>query len=213
EKTGRPFASSCVAQLSSLASAWRFERCRGRAAEHDIPAPAQRPLRLGCLMVVARDQTLPRRRGRDSIEDRILEEQRVVGEIHLSHQPRYPAWAEQREVDVRRPPGVGMILPWIRARPDGQEAVHAVCVGQAAADAEEVWVERPRPAIALVDVAPGGVGLPDLDQRVWDGAALRVEHAPGYDNALADRLAARAGIASQVGVLRRHGADRRPRTG
>jgi hypothetical protein len=39
-----------------------------------------------------------------------------------------------------------------------------------------------------VAVASGGVGLPDLDQRIADGARILVEHATGHDHALAKRL-------------------------
>ena len=44
--------------------------------------------------------------------------------------------------------------------------------------------------VALVDVAAGRVGLPDLDQLAAHRAAVAVEHAAGDHDALADRLAA-----------------------
>jgi hypothetical protein len=43
--------------------------------------------------------------------------------------------------------------------------------------------------VDLVHVAPGGIGLPDLDQRVAQRPAGLVEDAPRDDDALAQRLA------------------------
>src|SRR5581483_614659 len=98
-------------------------------------------------------------------------------------------------------------------RPDRQEAVDALVVGQAAPHAEEVRVEGAAPLVGAVQVAPGGVALPDLDQRVRDGAAVLVEHATGHDDALAERLSTRSGVRRQVGVLGRDRADAGARAG
>ena len=76
--------------------------------------------------------------------------------------------AEEREVDVRRPPRVRVVAPRIRARLDRDEAVAAVVVGQAAAGAGEVRVERRRVLVDVVVVAAGRVRLPDLDERAAD---------------------------------------------
>src|SRR5205085_4612541 len=107
----------------------------------------------------------------------------------------------------------GVILPGVGAGTDGEEAVDAVLVGQAAANTEKVRVERPRPLVIAVDVAPGRIGLPDLEERVRHGVAMVVEHTPGHDDTLADRLAAGAGVARQVGVRGRDRADGGPRPG
>ena len=56
--------------------------------------------------------------------------------------------------------------------------------------------------VALVDVATGRVGLPDLDELAAYGAALAVEHPARDDDPLADRLA--AVLDGQVGL---EGAD------
>ena len=47
-------------------------------------------------------------------------------------------------------------------------------------------------------VAPGRVGLPDLDQLAGDGTAVAVEDPSGHDDPLAERLA--RVLAGQVGV-------------
>src|SRR3546814_7622230 len=64
----------------------------------------------------------------------------------------------------------------------------APCVGDAAPAAEEVGIERRVVLVRRMDVAPGGVGLPDLDQRVGLRAPRLVEHAAGDDDALANGL-------------------------
>jgi hypothetical protein len=43
-------------------------------------------------------------------------------------------------------------------------------------------------AIQVVGVAPGGVGLPDLDQTVANRVAVAVEHSPRDDDPLPQRL-------------------------
>ena len=188
-----------------------------RAGEHDVPAVAGAPLGLGDVVVVGRHQPLAGLRVDDRLVDRVEGEQRVAGEVHLGDQPLGEVGAEQREVDVRRPPGVVVVAPRVRARLDGRERVAAVVVGEAAADADEVRVERRRVLVALVDVAPGRVGLPDLDELVAYRPAVAVEDAPGHLHPLADRLA--AVLDGQVGLERpdvalaedRRSTARRPR--
>src|SRR5207247_6192886 len=128
-----------------------------------------RPLRLGDIVVIRRDQALAGRLRGYGVEDWIVREERVVGEIHLGYQPRHPRWAEQREMYVRGPPGVGVVLPGVGTGADCEEAIYSLRVRDAAADPEEVGVERAGPLIAPVDVAPGGVGLPHLHQGVGHG--------------------------------------------
>ena len=88
-----------------------------------------------------------------------------------------------------RAPGVQVVLPRVGAGLDGGEAVGAVGAGDAAADAGEVGVQRCRVLVPLVDVAAGGVRLPDLHQLAGDGTAVAVEHPAGDDDAFAQRLA------------------------
>src|SRR5438128_12462780 len=88
-----------------------------------------------------------------------------------------------------RSPRVAMILPRIRAWLDRDEAIPAVVVGEAATGAGEVRVEWRRVLVILVEVAAGGVRLPDLHDRVPQRSSVAVEHAAGDDDPLADRLA------------------------
>ena len=65
--------------------------------------------------------------------------------------------------------------------------------------------------VALVDVATGRVGLPDLDQLAAYRPTVAVEHPAGDDHPLADRLA--AVLDGQVGLERADvpvAEDRRP---
>ena len=80
---------------------------------------------------------MPLARGRVAhrLEDRVVREERVAGEVHLRHEPLGERPPEDREVDVRRPPGVVVVAPRIGAGLDRDEAVAAVVVGQAAARA------------------------------------------------------------------------------
>src|SRR5579875_475363 len=105
------------------------------AAQHDVPLVAEGPLRLGQVEVEPGDHPLPGRRVRHRVEDRVLGEERVAGKVHLRHQPLRERPAEQREVDVRRAPGVQVVAPRVGAGLDGDEAVPALAVGDAPAGA------------------------------------------------------------------------------
>ena len=107
--------------------------CGAAAGEHDVPAVAGAPLVLGDVVVVGGDQAVAGRRVGDRLVDRVEREERVAREVHLGDQPLGEVGAEQREVDVRRPPGVVVVAPRVGAGLDGGEPVAAVVVGQAAA--------------------------------------------------------------------------------
>ena len=145
-----------------------------------------------------RDSRRSRAPSRGAEVDGVERQQRVAREIHLGHQAAGEILPEQGEVNVVRAPAVGVVLPRVGPRLDGQEAVAAVLVGQAAPGAEEVRVERRVVLVGLVHVAPGRVGLPDLDQGVRRGPAVLVQHPPGDDDALAQGGAVAGRVAGQV---------------
>ena len=93
-----------------------------------------------------------------------------------------------------------MIAPRIGAGLDGEEAVAAFVIGQAAAGAEEIRIERRGMLVDLVNITSGGVRLPDLDQRIAHRPAVFVEHAARHDDAFAERLAVLCGVAREVVV-------------
>ena len=103
---------------------------------------------------------------------------------------------------MRRPPRVVVVAPRIGARLDRDERERAVGAGQAAPEPGEVGVQRRRVLVALVAVAPGGVALPDLHQRLRHRPAAGLEHAPVDDDPLPERLA--VVLAREVVVDRRH---------
>ena len=105
-------------------------------------------------------------------------EERVSGEVHLGYEAAPESLPEQGEVYVGRAPGVVVVLPGVGPRLDRHEAVSSLVVGQAAAGAGEVGVQRGGMPVVLVDVAAGGVGLPDLDQAVPDRPPVAVRDAP-----------------------------------
>src|SRR6202043_3980486 len=96
--------------------------------------------------------------------------------------------AEYREMDVVRPPGIVMVAPGIGAGLDRLEAIVPLGIAEHPADAAEMRVERRVVLVALVVIAPGRVGLPDLDHRVGDALSVLVEDRAGDDDALAHRL-------------------------
>src|SRR4051812_13839265 len=65
-------------------------RLEGRGVgspQDDVEAEAEGPLGLGDVVVVARHQPLAGPFVGNRVEDRVLEEQRISGEVHLGHQP------------------------------------------------------------------------------------------------------------------------------
>ena len=158
-------------------------------AQHDVESKSERPIRLRQVDIEFRNQPLPRFLVRQRIHDRIEREQRIAREIHLRHQARRERRAEKRKMNVRRPPRVRMIPPRIRSRLDRGEAVVALRVRQRSPRAREIRIERRGMLVGFMPVASRGVALPDLDQRVRHGTPVVVDHAPGHDDALADRLA------------------------
>ncbi|CPR13583.1 hypothetical protein BN971_04895 [Mycobacterium bohemicum DSM 44277] len=168
------------------------------ARHHDVPPVAGGVFRLGDGVVIARDQSSARVGVEDRLEDRVQVQQRVTRKVHLGDQALGERGSEHREVDVRRAPRVAVVTPRVRAGLDGQEAEGPVAPGEAAPGAGEVRIQGRRVRVALVAVAPGGVGLPDLDQLAGHRSARPVDQPSGDDDALPDRFSGMAG--GEVGV-------------
>src|SRR5206468_6820912 len=96
---------------------------------------------------------------------------------------------EDGEVDVRGAPRIRVVLPWVRARLHGDEAVVAVVISERPAGAGEVRVEQGRMTVAVVAVAARGVCLPDLDQGVPHRAPVLLEQPACHGDPLAERVA------------------------
>jgi hypothetical protein len=151
--------------------------------------------------VLQRDQAADLLLARGDAEDRAAADQRVALEVHLRDQPLHPAVARDRVVDVRRAPVVDPVAPRVGARLDRAIRVVAVLVGEHAAAAAEVRVERADVLVLLVPVAAARVALPDLDQRVLHRPAQLVVDVAVDDDALADRQAVLGVVEDQVVVL------------
>src|SRR5438067_3532023 len=172
-----------------MRSSLGLERGRGVAPKHNVPLVGERPVRHGRLGIEARYEPLAAGLIRDRLQDRIPHHQRVAREIHLRHQSTSEQVAEEREMDVRWSPGVAMILPWIGAGLDRDEAIAALRISQAAARSAEVGVQWCGVLVILVKVAAGGIGLPDLNHCAHYWSAIAVEHPTRDNNPLANRLA------------------------
>jgi len=93
----------------------------------------------------------------------------IARKKHLRNQPRRKCRTEQRKMNMRRPPGIVMIAPWIFSRTNGHEAIASFGVGYDPPASREVWIERSIVLIDFVLIASGSVGLPDLDQSIRSG--------------------------------------------
>ena len=148
----------------------------------------QSPFRFRIFKVQSGYQPFPRPFVRNRVEDRVAGEQRISRKIHLRDQPCDEGGAEEREVNVRRPPGVGVVAPRIRGGLDGDEPIPPGRVGGAPASAAEVGIERGRVVVDVVAVASGRVGLPDLHERVRQRPAVGVHDPAEDDDPLSQRL-------------------------
>src|SRR5579859_1950731 len=101
-------------------------------------------------------------------------------------------------MNVGRPPRVGMIFPGISARLYGNKFVKTIRVSKSASGAGEVGIEGRWVVVFDVQVAPGGIGLPDFNQSVRQRVTIIIEHAPADDDALAQRFSRM--LAGQIAV-------------
>src|ERR1700722_6186706 len=92
-------------------------------------------------------------------------------------------------MNVRRPPGVVMVAPGIFARANGHEAIAALRIGERMAAPRKIWVQRSDVLVAFMQITPGRVGLPYLNQRISHGASVFVQHSSAHHYAFSERLA------------------------
>src|SRR5580693_840090 len=168
------------------------------AGQYDVPPVTGRVLGLSQVMVIGGDQPLARNGVHDGLVDGIQSEQRVARKVHLGDQTLGESGSEDREVNVRRTPGILVISPWVGTRLDGQKAIRSVGLGQATAHPGEVRIDRRRVLVLLMVVATGGIGLPDLHELARHRPTRGVPQPPGHDDALPDGLAGMAG--GEVGI-------------
>jgi hypothetical protein len=78
-----------------------------------------------------------------------------------------------------------VVAPRIGARLYRDEFVVAVLVGNGAARAGEVRIERRRMLIDDMHIASAGIGLPEFYERIGDRPLVLIEHMPVHDDTLA----------------------------
>ncbi len=105
-------------------------------------------------------------------------------------------------MDVRRPPAIDVVAPRIGPRLHRAEIVVARLIGQRAAAAAEIGIDRREIGVLLVPVATAGIGLPELHQRVRHAAPGLVQHAAMHHDPFADGIAVLGVVADQVVVER-----------
>ena len=92
-------------------------------------------------------------------------------------------------MNVRWAPGIFVILPWIRARFDGNKTVRALSVRQEPSAAREIRIEWRAVSIEVMAIASRGICLPELDQPAANWMAIIVDNFPAYDDAFAEWFA------------------------
>src|SRR5262249_28741892 len=151
------------------------------ATEDDVELVAERPLGHGTREVEARYQLCARRLVGDRLVDRIDLQQRIAGEVHLRDQPLAEVVPEQGKMDVRGPPGVGVVLPRVGARLEGEEGVAPRAAGEEEPGGGKVRIQRRGVRGGGVAGAPPRVPLPHLDQGAGQWPAVAVQHVPADD--------------------------------
>src|SRR5690348_10263657 len=97
--------------------------------------------------------------------------------------------AEYREVDMVRPPCIVVVAPGIGARLHRDETVITLLVGDGTARAGEIWIERRRMLVDIVNVAAAGIRLPDFHQRIGNRTFVFIKYMTVHDDALAQWFA------------------------
>ena len=104
---------------------------------------------------------------------------------------------------MRRAPGVDPVAPRIGAGFDSAEIVIAVFIREGTSATAKIRVYRGQIGVFLVPIATAGIGLPDLNQRVRNGARVFVQNPAMQDDALANRAGSGLGVVLQQVVVDR----------
>src|SRR5439155_24249389 len=119
--------------------------------------------------------------------------------------------AEQREVDVRRPPPEGVVLPWIGAGLDRPDPVTTLVLREHLPFAEEVRIQRRLVVVHGVRIFPGRIGLPYLDERPSHRSPVLVEETADEYHLLSERSAPPPGREVGLALLHELLREDRPR--
>src|SRR5213595_1478642 len=113
-----------------------------RATKDDVEGVSQGKAGLRRVPIEGSDKPVAGGGVGDGFEDGVEWDERVSGEVHLRNEARGEGRAEHGEVDMRWPPGVGVVSPGVGAGMDGDEAVVSAGIGEAAPSAGEVRIQR-----------------------------------------------------------------------
>src|SRR4030095_761270 len=160
EKNGPTVCEAVGTWLISLLHGRRFT-----AAQHEVESIAQRDFRGSIFPIKSRYQLLFRFLVCNTVVDRVVQQQWISRKIHLRHQPAQQSIAKNRKVNVPRPPGIMIIPPRVGPWLDRNEFVASFPIRQRSPASAEIRIDRRVVLIQLVQVAPGGIGLPHFNQR------------------------------------------------
>src|SRR5262249_26719813 len=138
------------------------------AAQNDIEAIGQCVERYAGVEVERCNKPARRLRVRDRPEHGVVRQQWVAFEIHLSDEALRESRTEQGKVNVSGAPAVDEVAPRVGAGLDGAKGVSPTGIGKGAPAAPEIRIERRQIAIVFVPIAPAGISLPELHQRICD---------------------------------------------
>src|SRR5713226_5301674 len=105
-------------------------------------------------------------------------------------------------MNMRGTPGIDGIAPGIGAWLDRVKMVTPFGIGNRAATAPEVRIDRREIGVPLVSVATTRIRLPDLDECCWYWSVGLVQHTTVHDNAFANWIAGFGVIANEIAVER-----------
>src|SRR5262249_26097418 len=114
------------------------------------------------------------------------------------HEPR----SEYGKVDMRRPPAIEKIAKRVGSWLHSPKPVFAVGIGNCAATAAEIRVDRRDITVIAVAIAAPSVGLPKFQEDVGDRSPVPVLYLSMDDDPLADRLTFLRVIQNEIVVER-----------
>src|SRR5690606_8945953 len=154
----------------------------------------------GCVLTVAAGDQRAAPRRLDEIEDRIaFVRVRLVAEIDAREGVGEEPAREDDQIQMRRLPGVAGAGDGTGL--DRLEIELALRVRTRTAEAAEILVRALAAGIVgRMLITSGGVGLPDLQHRVFDRVARAVEHAAFETDVLAGRIGRDKNVAGQLAL-------------
>src|SRR6266545_7782703 len=96
-------------------------------------------------------------------------------------------------MNMRRAPCIGVIEPRIGAGLYREISIFTLLIGYTTSRAGEIRIQRRIMLVYGMMITPGGVRLPNLDERIWHGPFRFVQHASDDNDPLTHRFFVRSG--------------------